>query len=178
MAFRISGARMRFVKTDGAERLVPSETVKRIASHVPGYVGYSKKESREASDLLIRNYVASAASSALAKLADPEARERVGVALEGLKRKLETRDYSRFFELGEIDEEILEQVYARDLALVEAAKMLEDAEGADQTAELLKALERALDSRNKVLKDISEAPPAVLKPRKKRESLLRRILRG
>jgi len=51
--------------------------------------------------------------------------------------------------------------------------MLEDAEGADQTAELLKALERALDSRNKVLKDISEAPPAVLKPRKKRECILK-----
>jgi len=82
---------MRFVKTDGAERLVPSETVKRIASYVPGYVGYSKKESREASDLLIRNYVASVASSALAKLADPEAKERVGAALEGLKRKRTTR---------------------------------------------------------------------------------------
>ena len=144
---------------------MPSEAVRRITSYVPGYVGYSKKESREVSDALIRNYVASAASSALAKLADPEARKRVEAAPEELKRKLEMRDYPRFFELGEIDEEILKQAHARDSTLVEAAKMLEDAGGADQIAELLKALERALDSRSKVLKDISEALPAALKPR-------------
>lgn len=145
---------------------------------MPGYVGYSKKESREASDLLIRNYAASAVSSASAKPADPEARERVEAALEGLKRKLEMRDYSRFFELGEIDEEILEQLYVRDLALVETAKMLKDAESADQAAELLRALERALDSRSGILRDISKAPPAILKPGRKRESVLWRILRG
>ncbi len=88
------------------------------------------------------------------------------------------RGYSRFFELGEIDEEVLEQVYIRDLALVEVAKRLEEAEDVSQLAELLQALERALDSRSAVLRDISEAPPAILKPGKEKESIFWRLLRG
>jgi hypothetical protein len=60
-----------------------------------------KRKSREASDSLIRNYVASAVSSALAKLGGPEAKSRAEAVLERLK--LEPRDYSRFFELGEVE---------------------------------------------------------------------------
>jgi hypothetical protein len=41
---------------------------------------------------------------------------------------------SRFFELKEIDEGVLEPVYIRDLALVEIAKRLKEAEDADQLA--------------------------------------------
>ncbi len=157
---------------------MPSEVVKKIASYVPGYVGYRKREPREASDSLIRNYVASAVFSASARLVDPEAKSRAEAVLGRLAQKLEPRDYSRFFELGEIDEEVLEQVYIRDLALVEAAKKLEEAEDANLLVELLQALEKALDSRNAVLRDISQAPPAVLKPDKKKESILWRLLRG
>ncbi len=73
---------------------------------------------------------------------------------------------------------MLEQVYARGLALVEAAKRLEEAEDAGQLVELLQALEKALDSRNATLRDISQAPPAVLKPGKKKKSILWRVLRG
>jgi len=148
-----------------------SETAKKIASCVPGYVGYWKREDRKTSDSLIRNYVASAVSSASAKLSEPAKGQA-----EALLEKLAAQDYSRFFELGEIDEEVLEHI--RDLALVETAKRLEETEDADQLAELLQALERALDSRNSVLRDISKAPPAILKPGRKRESILWRVLRG
>ena len=152
---------------------MPSETVKKIASHVPGYVGYWKRESRKTSDSLIRNYVAFVVSFALSRLDGP-AKSRA----EALLEKLEIQNYSRFFELGKIDEEVLEQVYIRDLALIETAKRLEEAEDASQLAELLRALERALDSRSNALRDISKAPPAILKPGKKRESILWRVLRG
>jgi hypothetical protein len=152
-----------------------SETARKIASCVPGYVGYWKREDRKTSDSLIRNYVASAVSSALAKLSEL-AKGQAEALLE--KLELAAQDYSRFFELGKIDEEVLEQVYIRDLALVETAKRLEETEDVNQLAELLQALERALDSRNNVLRDISKAPPAVLKPGKKRKSILWRVLRG
>lgn len=67
---------------------------------------------------------------------------------------------------------MLEQVYIRDLALVEAAKRLEEVEDAGRLVELLQELEKALDSRNAALRDISQAPSAILKPGKKKESIL------
>jgi hypothetical protein len=58
------------------------------------------------------------------------------------------------------------------------AKRLEEAEDTSQLAELLRTLEKALDSWNAALRDISKALPAILKSGKKRKSLFWHILRG
>ena len=55
---------------------------------------------------------------------------------------------------------------------METAKRLKEAEDADQLAELLLAFESALDDRNRVLREISEALLAVLRPSRRRDSLL------
>ena len=115
-------------------------------------------------------------SSALVKLGDPEAKSRAEAVLERLKQG--PQGYSRFFELREIDEGVFEPVYIRDLALVETAKRLKEAEDAGQLAELLLAFESALDDRNRVLREISEALLAVLRPSRRRDSFLWRMLKG
>jgi len=120
--------------------------LERIASYIPGYAGYKKREVRRETDALVRRHVASILAQAAQSLvlspadarlvaANPEARylwDSVKAALDRVTQRIDKapHGYSGFFDLVKVDEAALEEVYRHDLALVEYAKKIADAAAA------------------------------------------------
>jgi len=120
--------------------------LERIASYIPGYAGYKRKEVRRETDALVRRHVASILAQAAQSLvlsptdarlvaANPEARylwDSVKAALDRVTQRIDKapHGYSGFFDLVKVDEAALEEVYQHDLALVEYAKKIADATAA------------------------------------------------
>jgi len=162
--------------------------LERIASYIPGYAGYKRKEVRRETDALVRRYVASVLAQAAQSLvlsptdarlvaANPEARylwDSVKAALDRVTQRIDKapHGYSGFFDLVKVDEAALEEVYQHDLALVEYAKKIADAAavkslrpGSEEWAKalrellsLIEALDAEVDKRAAILKGIREPP--------------------
>lgn len=117
--------------------------LERIASYIPGYSGYKRREVRRETDALLRRHVASILSAAASQLvlspvearsvaADAEARylwDAVRAKLDMVIQKIDKapHGYAGFFNIVKVDEEVLEAVYKHDLAMVESARRVADA---------------------------------------------------
>ncbi|AET32244.1 hypothetical protein [Pyrobaculum ferrireducens] len=119
-------------------------------------------------------------SEARAVAASPDARflwDTARALLDKVTQKIDKapHGYAGFFDLAKVDESVLEQVYQHDLALVEEAKKVADQvavlksqpPGSQQWADALRqllaqlqSLDAKIDERIKILKAISEPPPA------------------
>ena len=155
--------------------------IETILQWIPGFRGYLRKENRREADELQREWLADRLQRAKRGL-DAFARALTDAgnldalpAVERLRTKLDTQlarirgamqGYSGFFDLVEIDEAVLDKVYAFDVALMEQVGKLADEidglagradEGAAAVAPLseeLDAIADAWDQREDILKGL------------------------
>lgn len=155
--------------------------IETILQYIPGFRGYLRKENRREADELQREWLAdklqrskralddyARALTDASRLAELNHVERVRTRLDKLLARIRgaMQGYSGFFDLVDINETVLDRVYAHDVALMEkTASLAEQIEGlrgqsGDAQAllapilELLEQIDDEWDKREDILKGL------------------------
>lgn len=151
--------------------------LERLGSRIPGFSGYLDRELRREVDELLRRHVADRLDAArrrvAARVAALTLREGAKVTqlnalamrLDGLAQRLRAAGagYAGLFDAFKVQEEQLEQLYAVDLGLAEAAEELvavveDEKEGWEGEAErLAERLRQAIEARPGVVREVGDA---------------------
>ena len=147
--------------------------VQKAAEWIPGFRGYYAREHRRDADRLLREAVSArlkAAADAFGERSADLARQRRIDEVEALQRisqrlaaaadrvRTAAQGYSGFFDAVKVLEPQLDQLYAQDQRLFQAAEALKAAAAGGDPARMMQdasALEAALDARKEVLLDLS-----------------------
>ena len=148
---------------------------------IPGFKGYAEKEDRRESDRLTRKWMADRLQQSKRGLDDGMRRlvdagqldslaafERLRSRLDGFVAKLlaAVRGYSGFFDFVQVDDDVLDQVYQFDQALVTDVQSLAEAleqlasradlgsGAANELLGKLDAVERSFERRGEILKGV------------------------
>ena len=138
---------------DLSERIQASQSkLEELASRIPGYDGYKRKEQRREADKLLRLHVARRYEEQLKRLNDVQSMlaeqgrlasivplERAVMRLQLLIDRIKTASYgyAGLFDAIKVDEEALERLYDFDEAMLE---------GVDKVAALLDELTQATET--------------------------------
>lgn len=113
----------------------------RLTELIPGFGGYLARENRRAADAALRQRAADRLGACKAawdaymqkvveqgKLEELTGLERVRSRLDHLQSSVrgEVQGYSGFFDRVQVDEQMLDQVYERDLGMLEGVGLLQD----------------------------------------------------
>ncbi len=145
-----------------------------LAKHIPGFAGYIKREERRRADKLYRDYLASKMTQSRAHLsratvaltdsqdfASLKTVSRIDAKLETNTDRIRLADYgyTGWFDLVQIDQDQLAQLYEFDVNLArfvdeisESCKKLESSKP-EETAGLLSQLSETIDSLEEKLKE-------------------------
>lgn len=152
-----------------------------LTHKIPGFHGYMEREDRRESDALARKWLEGRLQQAKRGLDDRMRKlvdagqldalagwERLRSRLDGLLNKIRgaERGYSAMFNFVKVDEDVLDQVYAIDMGLVESvtawSELIEQpgetsAQAADQFLQKLDAIEASFAKRGEVLRGLGPA---------------------
>ncbi|MBN2363425.1 hypothetical protein JXL83_04765 [candidate division WOR-3 bacterium] len=145
-----------------------------LAKHIPGFAGYIKREERRGADKLYRDYLASQLIQSRAHLsratvtltdsqdfASLKTLSRIDAKLETNTDRIRLADYgyTGWFDLVQIDQEQLAQLYEYDVNLArfvddisESAKKMETA-GPEEVSSILVQLNLSIDALEAKLKE-------------------------
>jgi hypothetical protein len=153
--------------------------IQRILGKIPGFSGYLNRESRRASDQLVRQSLAdrlqrakrgldqySRALADVAKIDQLPLVDRVRGRLDTLITRLRgaPAGYSGFFDLVQVDEDLLEEVYEHDLYLVDQV---------EQLAQDLEAMGTCQDDPSQLVPKLGEKLDGLDQQLARREDLLK-----
>jgi hypothetical protein len=168
---------------DPRKRIDRQGTIQSILRRIPGFGGYLRREDRRASDDLARQWLADRLQRGkrglddygrvlvdAAQIGQLAQLDRVRSRLDRLTGRIRGAPggYSGFFDLVQVDEDLLDDVYDHDVKMIDAvdelARMMEDShQSADDAAlnvsswlEKVDALEKQLDQREDLLKGLAE----------------------
>ena len=155
--------------------------IETILQYIPGFRGYLRKENRREADELQREWLADRLQRSkrgldeyarsltdAGRLAEINHVERVRTRLDKVLARIRgaMQGYSGFFDLVDINESVLDRVYAHDVALMEQtaalADEIESLRGRSEDAQTLlapimaklEAVEDAWDQREDILKGL------------------------
>ncbi len=124
---------------DPSEHADRPNTVQRLLEWIPGFRGYLEKENRREADALVRRSAAerldrckqeldtfSQTLVAAGRIDDLPRLEQVRARLDRLQSMVrgEVRGYSGFFDYVQVDEDMLDQIYERDIGLLQGTETL------------------------------------------------------